>query len=480
MEELKMATYRESLKNIQKQVNKELSIEDRMELIHQLLPSDKFVFGENEDFKAILEFISSERFRKQNGHKKKKIDPQYEDTFLAISLSYISDYLLDKWGEWKGRNNYYENINLEDYQIQSRYDLERLLKAGNKKSNVGFDTSVADDFLENSVSQNVLQGWEFHVDQLEKLTKRANDIFNFSEDAKREMRNKLIMDKLNNPTLRERYIAYKEMGLRYGFDKDLTVEQKLQMKKQWIEFFQKEKGHPVKLKDRYYRLLKDFNDIGYELSIILQQLSKEVKPRQNNQPTQRPQTVEDNAGAFVLGIVNLGIREHVMGLLSIQKGKKVGEYYPLFMMIKEKYQSEDSPFGILESEWNEVLEIADLTDMERDIVFLIIGRQKEFNIYDKGNQNPYEYIAEYINEKYHQKKTKTDIVKMVEKHISKVIANTYEDLEKGLDSKKCTCCKNEKLASTHNFSEDDRKKDGLKSICKKCVAKKAKLRKQIV
>jgi hypothetical protein len=484
--------YKETLKEIQSRLNNELNVKERMELVNKFLDYGVkvefdyneygFVFTYSDEelkeihLESILEYISSPIFIKQNG-RKKKIHPLYENTYLAIGLSNISDYVLYKWHEWENNNHL-----LDDYTIQSKYDLARLASAGSKKSIVGFDTSVADDFLENSVSKTVMQGWEFHVDQLEKHTRQTDDIFRLSEDTKREIRNNLIIKNLEKyPTLKERYIAYKEMGIRYGFDKELSPEQKAEMKQKWIEHFSKEKNHPVKPKDRYYRLLQMYNNIGYELSVVQQQLASVVQPKPNKQPLKQVQTVEDYAGAFVLKMVKLDIPEHINGLLTIQKGIKVGEYHPLYIMLKQKYKTDDEPvFNLLESEFNEVLEVADLTDMERDIVNLIIGKHQEFNIYVQGNKNPYEYIALYINEKYQQKKTKTNIMRMVEKGISKVIANTYQDLENGLDIKKCTSCRVEKMASENNFGKDTRKKDGLKSICKKCTAKKVKIKREIV
>jgi len=456
-----MENYRNELKEIQGKLSKELSVEERIKLVDGLLD-----YG-NKGCKDIYEYISSTCFRGQNG-KKKKTHQRYEETYLAIGLSYISDYGLDKWHEWESRNDI-----LDDYMVMSKYDIDRLVSGRKNKQIIGLDISVTDDFLEKGISKTALEGWELHVDRLEFNTTRSNGIFNFSEDYKREVRNKAILESLEKyPTLSERYMMYEEIGLKYGFSDKLTKEEKSDLKQRWLKVF----GG-----NRYYRLQKMYNNIGYELSVILDEFRKPVKRHIKSQ-LKGHQHVEDTSSDFIFNMINLGIQDHVNGLLTIQKGNKVGEYFPLYQLLKVKHKSNlESQFNIIADELSELLRIADLTDIERDIVYLITGNHESYNIFDKayGNVNPYELMAIYINEKYDLHKTKTDIKKMVSGRISKTLANTYEDLENGIDIKKCTQCKTEKVASKNNFGADSRKTDGLKSVCKKCTAENERVRKKI-
>ncbi|MFB5281928.1 hypothetical protein [Peribacillus sp. Hz7] len=460
--------YRNELKEIQGKLDKGLSVEERIKIVDNLL--------EYEGCKDIYEYISSEYFRGQNG-RKKKTHQRYEETYLAIGLSNISDYELAKWNEWQ-----HANAILDDYEIMSKYDINRIASAGENKWIIGLDTSVADDYLENGVSKTVLQGWELHVDRLESNTNRSNEIFNFSEVYKRGIRNKAIVQNLEKyPTLLERYTAWNDIGLKYGFSADLTKEQKGDLKNKWLEVFGEE-NNPIKPKERYYRLQKMYNNIGYELSVILDEFRKPVKRHIKSQ-LKGHQHVEDTSGDFILGMVNLSIQDHVNGLLTIQKGNKVGEYFPLYQLLKVKHENDiESPFNIIAAELIELLHIADLTELERDIVYLITENHESYNVFNKAyeNANPYELIATYINEKYDLHKTKTDIKKMVSGRISKTLANAYQDLENGVDAKGCTQCNIGKLASKHNFGVDSRKKDGLKSVCKKCASKNEENRRKLI
>ncbi|MEH7346007.1 hypothetical protein V7122_19375 [Bacillus sp. JJ1532] len=482
--ENKVVTYKEALKVIQEKLNSDLSVEERMNLVNELLEYDvKVVFDyEDFDFKIeedtkckivgaeeallIIKYVNDKLFSQH----KKKTDPLYEDTYLAKGLSNITDYLLEKWNEWED-----SDPTLEDYTIQSKYDLDRLVSAGKNKQIIGFDSSTHDEFGESGLSSSVLEGWEFHVDQLEKMT-RADDVYRLSENNKKKMRDQLVSSNLiEYPVLYERYLVYKEIGLRYGFDKDLSKDDKQKIKERWIGCFTDNPTN-IKPKDRYYRLQKMYNGIGYEIFKMLEQ--NFIKPKANNQIKGLYSGVE-NSNDFILDRVALSITEHVNGLLTIQRGGRVGEYHPIFIILKERHDGDkDSAFNVIIDELLYTLDIADLSDMERDIVLMIIGEFGEMNIHKQENKNPYDLMATYINEKYNQSFTKTELKKMVNNKIARVIACTYDDLEKGLDVKECVSCRVEKMASINNFGKDTRNKSGLKSVCKKCAAELEKKRRE--
>lgn len=478
-------TYQKSLQKIHNQIKqsgKESNIDERIELINELLPDG--VVSEDHLMNEIIEHVSSEGWRLQQGRKRKK-HQRYEETYLAKGLEFVADFILDKWHEYEFRNE-----ELNDYTVQSQYDLKRIANNKKHKRVLGLNGAVTDDYLENTPSQSVLEGWEFHVDQFEKYSSRADDIFEFSEADKRKARNQLVQDNLDNPLLKERFIVYKELGIRYGFDKDLTKEEKEQKKQMWIDYFEQDKNNPISPKDRYYRLNKMYNKIGYELYIMQQNLIEPVEPKRSNQPLQRTDILNEKDSDLILGMVDLGEPQHVNGLLTIEKiekrtksKKRTLEYFPIFIALDNKHKDNDlSKFNDIKTGLLEAIKKADSSEvmsaMDKDIVELIINTHNNFNIYKDGIKvNPYKLLTEYINNKYRTKKTKGDIVRMVKGRISKVIADTYRDLEDG-KIKQCTSCEVEKVHSA--FGDDKRnKKDGKKSVCKKCASEAEKARKQI-
>jgi hypothetical protein len=155
------------------------------------------------------------------------------------------------------------------------------------------------------------------------------------------------------------------------------------------------------------------------------------------------------------------------------------EYYPVYKSIMEKHKGKHTYLEVLDAEFKDTLEIADLDEMQRDIVDLVLGELTELDVYKSIRENPYLKLAKYINNKYDLHKTKTEIKHIIEQKISKIIANTYKDLENGLDIKECNSCGKEKMASAENFSPDTRNKSGLKGTCKKCLAEKVQNTKKI-
>lgn len=457
--------YKQSLSSIQSKLDRSLNIEERIELINELM-SDSYQV--TDEFEEIIDYISSDYFRIQNRYKNGS-SVRYEETYLANGLSIVSDYLLDKWDEFESRNR-----ELEEYTVQSHYDIQRLRKAGEKKQIIGFNTQVIDDYYDD-IPSSVIEGWELHVDYLENYTKHANDIFKISEEEKRKLRKYIVENSLDTyPELMERYIVYKELGLKYGFDESLSHDDKERIKNNWLEAFSQDANNKLSPKARYYRIQKMYNEIGYELYKMQQLLSKPVKPSKKKQSNQSDWLIEQQASDFILEMVDLSDPAHVNGLLTIQKGKNVGEYYPIWMMLEEKHKNNiDSEFHILREKIMNVLEVADLHETERDIVEIVLDKHHDLRLFSfdyKGDL--YKRIVEYINHKYGLNKKKNDVIRMIKYKISPLLADTYNQLMNGAKSKKCRKCRMDKLPNS--FGRDSRNKNGVKSICKKCDAKMKK------
>ncbi|MDQ1003984.1 hypothetical protein QFZ28_004384 [Neobacillus niacini] len=470
--------YKEALKEIQSHLNNDLSVKERMELVNKLLENGvkvefdyttyEFVVTYTEDeyqdinIESIFEYISSPVFRKQNGDKKKK-HPRYEETYLAKGLDNISDYVLNKWHDWEGRNE-----NLDDYEVWSKYEVERGRKDRENKRVIGFNADVIDDFLENGLSDTVKKGLEVHVDKVDDYLSKSQKSFKLSENEKKQQRNQEVLDNLEKcPDLKVSYDSWKQLGLKYGFDmEDYTKEERKLLKQSWITQFGNE-DHPVTPKKRYYELRKHYNEMGYSLHVLFQQMQKKIKVNKAKQLI--PWVDVDNQ---IYDLFDLEKPEHVAALLKIDYDKKDKEYFPLYYLLHNDYKDKsDSGLYYIFEEFHEALKLTGLNDMEKDIVDLILDVHEGYCIYNQAcTVNPYNLVMKYINEKYGLNKSKANIIHIIENKIARLIADTYYNIKIGTHTLKCTKCEKEKLATLNNFGIDTRNKTGFKSICRKCLA----------
>lgn len=444
-------TYFEVLSNIQNKLNKQLDVSERKLLLHNLINDE-----------SNYPYIRDQFYRSQIKKKKNKLA---ENEQITRRLMFTANYILDKWIELENKNE--ELID---------YTWKKFLDSHSNQSNKKQLTITNDE-------ESIRNSHEIKLSKLEYL--KEKHIYNLPEVRKQEQRKKeVMMDISKYPILNEKYLVYKEMGIRYGFDTDIyDKEARKELKKYWIDNFENDLDHPETGKQRYFKLRELYNHIGYELSVIRNQLRKPIESRGQNQPLQREFDLDVKSywESMIDKCFDLKNSKHIASLLKIEKDSTFGQFYPIFYELDKKYKDDmESPIYIMLAEFKNTLGLTDLTEMEKDIVSLIIGQNKELNIHKIDyNKNPYSLIADYINNKYGKNKNKRDIVNIINKKISGVLANTYIELDKGIDTKKCTVCRIDKLASKSNFGEDTRKKDGLKSVCKKCAAEAERKRKQI-
>jgi hypothetical protein len=462
-----MKDYRQSLKEVQQQLNNQLTIEERINLINSMFPDDKYSF-KNEPGEGLFDYINSELFKVRHILKKKNIHIPYEDTYLAIGLSNISNYLLEKWSTWDSRNSEHEQFN-----IWSDYEIQRGRKDKDTKRVIGVNMDVIDDFLENGLPDSVLKGLEVHIEVIEDYASKTQH--KASEEEKRRIRKQEVMDNLEQyPDLMESYKVWKGIGLKYGFDLDeYSKIERDQLKDEWLLEFSKEE-HIHSPQKRYYELRKQYNDMGYTLHTILKQLQKTVKIKKSQHMSPMINTDDQIYDKF-----DLSKGDHVAALLKIDYDKKNKEYLPLYYMLNAEYKDKvDSGIHYILEEFHEAVSETEFNDIEREIVELILDIHSEQSIYQQAcTINPYSLIMKYINEKYSLGKSKANIIHIVNEKIASLIANTYLNQKIGTVKIKCSGCKKEKFASLVNFGVDTRNKTGFKSICKKCLAEKGRVNK---
>jgi hypothetical protein len=470
----KIISTNEAIQPIKEQMDYTLNPQERAELITYLLDEDKNTYHN------LVEYLSSKFYRKiVHGYKKSK-DFRADENFFCKQLDSVADYLLHDFDIRLDVTG-----SLKDYKVLSRYALDKGVSDGQNKRIVGLYTAVIEKG--EPMPPSVLKGLEVHVEMIDEITEpevKAN--YKLSEDKKRKNRkgevNKYLNSDKVDPNFVKMYREWEDLGIKYGLHESYSKEEKREIKSFWIGKFMKDKDHPLSAKDRFMKINKQFNQFGYDLHLIVEKLRQPVVPRKVNQrPHPKQKEIIDNYHFFKK--IDLTDSSHVNALLSVVdtdmqktfKGEhyKWKEYHPIYKSVTEKHKDKHTYLEILDSEFRDALEIADLDDMQRDIVNLILDQHEELSVYEEITVNPYKLIAEYVNDKYDLHKTKTEIKHIIEQRISKVIANTYEDLENGLDMKKCNDCGKEKLLSKNNFSPDTRNKTGYKGACKKCLAEKA-------
>lgn len=419
-------------KLMQGKLDRSLPVEDRNKLIIEMINHPLFDY--------VNDYAAYWKYGLANGVLQKGM-PLYSSSYFAKGLESFAWYIIDDWKAFEGKTK-----ELIEYTVLSNQALEK----GTNSKNEALSVDIAE----------------------------GTAISSPSPDKQLESRRKLLQAGLDNEELKEQYDLYIALGKQYGFDKSLTPEQKAAAKVIWIDKFKQEHSQ-YSPEDRYRRLREMFNQIGTDLERMNDVLRKPVQPNRKKQPVLFQSDIQDRVSDFALGSVELSNPIHINGLLTIQKDEKLKTYFPIYMMLADKFEGdEDSVFASIADEMDNLIRQTDLSKMEKEIVRLIMGVDDEFNIYAKGI-NPYKQLVDHINSKYNTKKTKADIIRLVKSKISTALSNTYIDLENGLDYKECVSCHKEKIASVHNFGKDARNAKGLKSVCKKCDAKNKKIIKEI-
>lgn len=408
----------------------------------------------------IFDYITYDngRYYKRNYVGVKKGNPLSEDVYFNKKIDQISSYSLTKYDKYQDAFFLDHTIISKNRQIEDERDRKG-------KRIVGLNTSYFDD---NEVPKEVNSGAEIHIDSLDE---HENWRMQPKEEEKKNVRKQAILGNLEkHPELREAYDRWKGVGLKYGLDvDDFTKEERKEYKRFWIDQFGSEE-HKSSPKKRFYLINKMYNDMGYELSIIL----REIKGDKATIPVSDDYNTTADQDDVMESILDLTDPQHVRGMLTIQYDDNYG-WIPVYDRLYYKYADRiDTVMYWYLIRFNEAVNHTDFTEEEREIVDLILNKLNE-SIYIKGSEyNPYRILRDHVNKKYDKKWTKANLVKKIENNISKRIANTYQALEGNASFKKCTNCKGNKLAIKDNFGADTRNSDRFKSICKRCAAKKQK------
>jgi hypothetical protein len=154
--------------------------------------------------------------------------------------------------------------------------------------------------------------------------------------------------------------------------------------------------------------------------------------------------------------IDLANPEHVYQILNF------------YSELKEScYDGLNSDMRYILQTLEELIDIADLRDFERDVLIMKIDGLIAEDILEQI-QIKYGLVW---SEKYLSKVFKN----VIPRKISQAYVSGYEDWfymnkAKG-DYKRCTRCNEVKLANSHFFGKDKRNSDGFKNYCKECDAK---------
>ncbi|UOQ47779.1 hypothetical protein MUN88_17250 [Gracilibacillus caseinilyticus] len=380
-------------------------------------------------------------------------DPLSDEVPYSKNMEKLSTYILKQYKN-------FENANYLDYPIMSKYRVEKDKEDGKNKMVIGINTDVFNE--KEDLPKSVINGHEMHVDMLDEQI--SSNKINKSEDVKRQERRQDVLDNLDNyPELKERYDTWKELGLKYGLDESYTNEEKESYRQYLMNKFAEEENM-YSPKQRLYLINKMYNADGYDLTILLNSLKDTIY----SNPVERSFDTTREQDDVLEETLNLGDVDHVSGLLSIMKEDR--EYLPVYQGLEVKYLDnvESFTYWALEQFRNAIMK-TDLSNEEKEIVLLLMDKHKVFNIYNNGvTVDPYKILNKFINEKYGKKRSKAQLVKFIHKTIARKIANTYQAIQDGIDSKECGCCGKEKLLINDNWAKDNKGKNGFRSECKAC------------
>lgn len=147
--------------------------------------------------------------------------------------------------------------------------------------------------------------------------------------------------------------------------------------------------------------------------------------------------------------------EHVYNLFQM--------YYEMDMTLKEEEESFDLNRGGLMRALKFYIKMANLTEVQQDILSMKLKKMKNVDIaYEINHKWKKSYTANYISTIFRQR----IIVKINETaaYHEKIVENLCFPEE----WKQCSCCKRILLRDSENFTKKTRSKDGFTTRCKKC------------
>lgn len=187
---------------------------------------------------------------------------------------------------------------------------------------------------------------------------------------------------------------------------------------------------------QFERLKEVINETGYEMFVVKEQLRRPINCNEG----------KDDTVNHVDSIIDLSNIEHIRTLLGFQieqkkvhdghkidgDGKKVQKqkrftlYHPIYAMLRDKYVDKtDSYIFLTLMEFETALKNADLTEMERDIVDVILQNKGYEGLKNTYNNHPHERAVAYIEQVHNVKKETRNIKYALENTISKKIHKAY-------------------------------------------------------
>lgn len=438
--------------------NKNYTAQDAINSIREHFDYNEYNYIQNftdaledpENISEYIDYVSSEQYR--GSHYKSKQDYLFEDTYFNKQLEQIADIMLDD----------YDNQNGEyaDYTLLTDYAIER------DERNLAIETNVDSDAIE--------RGLAIHVDVLDSID--AEQTLELSDRVRRVKRYEDVRANLDNyPDLKQMYESWEQMGLTYGFHESYTKEEKEAIRDKWLKKFAEDVNNPYTPKNRMRLLRKNYNELGYDMHLALEQLRNPIYSNNSNHHVDY--TGKNHAVDLLEETFSLYDYEHVVALLEIQKESRkarvigmdrvqhVNDWYPVLSMLEAKYKVSHKAggMGTVLYDFFMAVKFADLEDYQREIINLIRQHESylktlEHEWIDKMLIDPYRMIRAYIKDKYDIELDMRQLRAEI-RNIAKEISAVHSDLKNDLDEKECVSCKQDKMPSAFYAGRNE---------CKKC------------
>lgn len=406
-----------------------------------------------------IEYVSTDSYMKT--HYKSKDDPRFEETYFNKQLEKIANIMLHDYDNQNGE--YADRTLLSEYAMkQDRY------------RNVAIET--------DGDAEGVKRGLAIHADLLDNLDQGDQKL----ELSERDRRNRRYADVRANldkyPDLKQMYEEWEQMGYNYGLHSAYTQEVKEIIREEWLRKFNNDMDNPHSPENRLRLINQQRNQLGYDMHLALESMRNPIHNLSKINHADGTTTKNDVLELLedTLDLTNV---DHVVALLDIQKESRkarvvgmdkvqhVNNWYFILNELENKHKADRHAGGINAMLYQllQAIKLADMDDYQQEIVNAIRCSKKwlnelESDYTDMLLDNPFKMIMKLLEDKYGLQMDMRQLRAEIRK-IARVIADTYDDVVNGRDSKECVSCEVSKMPSAFT---------GSRAVCNKCFNESVK------
>lgn len=277
------------------------------------------------------------------------------------------------------------------------------------------------------------ENWDFEIDQwFPKVSNNQMQLIKNSKVDWSKYSKVTEEDAKRFPQLKELFLYRKQLGDKIGIN--LTEGKRKEFKR---DFINKYGGSTYKSIELAYRSVTD------NLLLLRESLME-------NRVESDKQSIKNNSNDYALLLDNID-------KFSFEDSLHISTLFDVYSELKNTYGSQaGNGIFIVLMEFEERIKHIRFTELHKRIIDLKMAGYTNLD------------IAEQLTLENGEEMEARTVKRIIETKISKQIAR---GIITETNTKKCTKCGEEKLATRDNFSPEKGMKDGLRSACKSCMSK---------